>query len=343
MAKQFGPWATMIDVGGRPQLSTFWRRRLTMLVSASRTSPALSRRNLFWFCAAAMLMLALPTFRVAAVGAEEDKPAARSGIAVETARLGSSNKGERAVAVKALVKLGTPAAPALIKLLSDPRNEVRAAAAEALRSILAADPAGAPNYHKKAYWQSRIAQLKAGLTLDEALKLLLPASSPAERRKACQGQDWSGGTGAGLYRLDDYWVVALYLVDFDHKKLHQHAPDLSRSARQVWVAPVAAYTGVWVTWHVNGQKANEIQYRNGKYDGTFTSFYDNGSPCVRQHYKAGVCAGTDMGWCRSGNKRYEGSYKDGEQTGTWRFWKENGQVESVTEYGSGKEAKKTDR
>ena len=60
----------MIDVGGSPQLSTFWRRRLTMLVPASRTSPALSRRNLRWLGAAAGLMLVLPTFHFAAAAAE---------------------------------------------------------------------------------------------------------------------------------------------------------------------------------------------------------------------------------------------------------------------------------
>jgi hypothetical protein len=66
MANQYGPWATMIDIGGRPQLSAFWRRRVTMLVPASRTSPVLSRHNLLWLGAAAVLMLALPTFRFAA-------------------------------------------------------------------------------------------------------------------------------------------------------------------------------------------------------------------------------------------------------------------------------------
>ncbi len=70
MAKQYGPWATMIDLGGNPQLSTFWRRRLTMLASASQTSFALSRRNLLWLGAAALLLMALPTVRFAAAGEE---------------------------------------------------------------------------------------------------------------------------------------------------------------------------------------------------------------------------------------------------------------------------------
>lgn len=65
MPNQYGPWATMIDLGGSPQLSTFWRRRLTMLVSASQTSFVLSRRNVTGLGAVALLMMALPAIRFA--------------------------------------------------------------------------------------------------------------------------------------------------------------------------------------------------------------------------------------------------------------------------------------
>ena len=75
MSSQYGPWATMIDVGGNPQLSTFWRRRLTMLVPASRTSPVLSRRNLLFLGAAGALTVALPTLRAATPAANPDRPA----------------------------------------------------------------------------------------------------------------------------------------------------------------------------------------------------------------------------------------------------------------------------
>ena len=286
---------------------------------------------------------------VYAARAEEKQPSARSTadqptqpteqerrIAVEIARLGSPSKSECAAAVKALVKIGKPAAPALVKALSDPRNDVRAFAAEALRPILAADPDSAPNYQGKAYWKQRVAQLKAGMALDEVLKLLLPELSLVERRKRFEFGGGDGGSSTESYRLDDYWSVWLHLVDFERKKLHKHAPDLFRSVRQVWVAPPAKYTGMWVTWHVNGQKANEIQYRNGQYDGTFTAFLDDGSKGVQQHYTTGFCHGTDTGWHRNGKKAYEGQHEHDKQVGTWRWWNENGQIESVKEYEAGK-------
>jgi hypothetical protein len=68
----------MIDLGGSPQLSTFWRRRLTMLASASQTSFVLSRRNLLSLGVAALLLMALPTVRFAAAG-EKDAAAAKGG------------------------------------------------------------------------------------------------------------------------------------------------------------------------------------------------------------------------------------------------------------------------
>ncbi len=73
MPNLYGPWATSMDAGWSPQLSTFWRRRLTMLVSASQTSAALSRRNLFWLVAAALLALLPPTL-YAAPAAVKGKP-----------------------------------------------------------------------------------------------------------------------------------------------------------------------------------------------------------------------------------------------------------------------------
>jgi len=79
MTNPYGPWATLIDIGGSPQLSAFWRRRLTMLVPTSQTSPVLSRRNLLWLVAAGVLLVVLPTLRSAPAMADEEKPAALGG------------------------------------------------------------------------------------------------------------------------------------------------------------------------------------------------------------------------------------------------------------------------
>jgi hypothetical protein len=69
MSSHYGPWATSIDAGRNPQLSTFWRRRMKMLVPASRSNPSLAPRHWLWLAAAALLALVLPTIHL--VSAEE--------------------------------------------------------------------------------------------------------------------------------------------------------------------------------------------------------------------------------------------------------------------------------
>jgi SecD/SecF fusion protein len=73
MANQFGPWATAIHVGSNLQLSTFWKRRMNMLVPTSQASPVLSRRNFLGLGAAGAAASLLPTVRFSAALAEEEK------------------------------------------------------------------------------------------------------------------------------------------------------------------------------------------------------------------------------------------------------------------------------
>ena len=83
MSNKYGPWATLIDVGGNPQLSAFWRRRLVMLVPASKTSPVLSRRNLSLLAVAGILACILPTVFFTPAAAEDKKPAGSGNVIVD--------------------------------------------------------------------------------------------------------------------------------------------------------------------------------------------------------------------------------------------------------------------
>ena len=58
---------------------------------------------------------------------------------LEIAHLGNPNKSESAAAVKALVKIGKPAVPALIKVLSDSRSDVRNTSRRAFATALIRD------------------------------------------------------------------------------------------------------------------------------------------------------------------------------------------------------------
>jgi hypothetical protein len=96
MTDEYGPWATSIGAGVNPQLSTFWRRRLSMLVPTSRASLVLSRRSLAWLIAAGALLIGVPTFLVGTAVADEDKPAeAAKKIAPNGATEHAAVAGER--------------------------------------------------------------------------------------------------------------------------------------------------------------------------------------------------------------------------------------------------------
>jgi hypothetical protein len=82
----FGPWVTLIDAGRNPQLGAFWRRRLGMLLRVTDARCDLSRRQVPWLAAAALVVCLAPTVRALPVLAEQSEaaPAVASGSGVGT-------------------------------------------------------------------------------------------------------------------------------------------------------------------------------------------------------------------------------------------------------------------
>ena len=239
-------------------------------------------------------------------------------------------------------KLDTASAPALVQALGDPSNAVRAQAADRLRAILAANPSAAPNWHDSTFWTQRIEKLKPGMLVKDALALLNPKLSDKERERLSSASTSpastspsDAGVGAFICLLDDYWQVPIeFKLDVNEDRLID-VPKLERFVHVKRVEPAGDYTGLWVTWHVNGQKAVETQYRNGQQEGTETSYYDDGRKSYQYHYKAGHLDGSYSGWYQNGKKIDEGQYKDGERDGTCRHWYENGQLNTQATYKNG--------
>ncbi len=71
MNNSFGPWTTAMTMSSPQRLSTFWKRRLTMLLPTSRTSVGLTRPAILGIVAAGLLACLLPTFRHAPVQAQQ--------------------------------------------------------------------------------------------------------------------------------------------------------------------------------------------------------------------------------------------------------------------------------
>jgi hypothetical protein len=213
-----------------------------------------------------------------------------------------------------------------IARLADRDGDVRAAAAAELRSLLTGDHDAITDNHGRLYWEEEIRQVKPGMKHDDVLRILPPVD------KNISGQG-TGQTHSKSWRIDDYWTVNVYYHNPDVVQVM--SPSLNRRARAVWVEPPAGFAGKWTTWHVNGQKAQEIEYQDGKYHGTYAAFYDNGCIANQQNYENGVSNGADQGWYADGGKSYEGQYINGQQDGTWTHWHADGRLQTRREMRSG--------
>ena len=138
-----------------------------------------------------------------------------------------------------------------------------------------------------------------------------------------EGGGGSGTFEAQQYRLDDLWILECH---FDHGFIDYK---LFPNALDVWVEPPPRFTGVWTTYHVNGEKSYEIHYRDGKCDGEFTSFYDDGSRAFLTHFIAGIQEGEETGYFHSGKVNYRGFYQTNAMIGTWTWYNEDGTVQST--------------
>jgi hypothetical protein len=224
------------------------------------------------------------------------------------------------------------AVEAHIEALSNTDGETRAAAAEALRRIVAKYPSGTVHLASKdggeAAWQEKVNRIDAGMTKAQVLKILPEFEGTASE----MGEIGTGNIHIVSYRLDYHWVVTIYYRNPD-KVIER--PTLTRRALQVYVAPPPNFTGTWTTWHVNGQKGSEIQYTNGKYNGLYTSYHDNGTRSCEQHYANHVTHGPDTGWNADGRLSYTGQYGNGRKHGRWTHWYANGKRHCEADYADG--------
>lgn len=214
-----------------------------------------------------------------------------------------------------------------MKALHDGNSEVREAAAEALRRIIAKYPSGTSNIRSKdggeAYWMERVSQIKEGMTKTEVVKILQLQES---------AEHSIGPNGEFSYRVDNDWIVTIPYRNSD--KVISSAK-LTKSELLVLVYPPEEYTGTWTIWYINGQKCDETQYENGRHNGLNTHYYDNGQKSYKQHSINGVADGPGVGWYREGQKMYAGQYRNGKLDGKWTHWFSSGQKQSESNFKDG--------
>ena len=83
--------------------------------------------------------------------------------------------------------------------------------------------------------------------------------------------------------------------------------------------------GLYTNWYKNGQKRDELTYKDGKFDGLYTNWYENGQKRFELTYNDGIHNGLLTWWYDNGQKSFEGTYKDCELISK-KYWNEDGSV-----------------
>ena len=102
------------------------------------------------------------------------------------------------------------------------------------------------------------------------------------------------------------------------------------------------FTGFVVYKYENGQKLEEVTYKDGKYEGLRTQWHENGKKASEVTFKDGKFEGLCTEWHENGQKYAESTYKAGKSEGLVTFWHKNGQKEAEETYKAGKLVSGTD-
>ena len=94
--------------------------------------------------------------------------------------------------------------------------------------------------------------------------------------------------------------------------------------------------GASLTWHQNGTRSMEGEFKNNQSDGAWAGWHQNGEKAGVRNYAEGVLHGEFSQTWPNGQSMMEGNYKGGNQDGEWVQWHENGQQQSEILYEDGK-------
>jgi len=77
-------------------------------------------------------------------------------------------------------------------------------------------------------------------------------------------------------------------------------------------------------YYFNGEKEEEIHYKDGVKHGKNTFWYQNGEKMYEGNYVDGLMDGVFTQWFNNGNVDYIAEYTQGRPSGTWRYYKNDG-------------------
>jgi len=100
------------------------------------------------------------------------------------------------------------------------------------------------------------------------------------------------------------------------------------------------FSGAWVNTGANGNKASELNYKDGLQDGLTTKWFPNGAKGTEANYKNGKLHGTETEWNINGAIESKTNYINGKGKKLYRasfYW--SGKIKYVDKYVDGKLSK----
>ncbi|MBP5584200.1 MAG: hypothetical protein J6X43_09665 [Bacteroidales bacterium] len=79
-------------------------------------------------------------------------------------------------------------------------------------------------------------------------------------------------------------------------------------------------------YYYNGEKQEEIHFRDGIKEGKNTFWYQNGEKMFEGNYENGQMNGTFTQWFDNGMIDYIAEYENGRPTGTWKYFRKDGSL-----------------
>ena len=93
--------------------------------------------------------------------------------------------------------------------------------------------------------------------------------------------------------------------------------------------------GLCVYWFSNGQKKEEVNFKEGKKNGLLSGWYQNGNKRCEINYINDDKDGLSIYWYQNGNKKGEENWESGLPVGLWTEWHNNGKIYSEGVFRSG--------
>ncbi|GJM34178.1 MAG: hypothetical protein DHS20C18_31790 [Saprospiraceae bacterium] len=84
------------------------------------------------------------------------------------------------------------------------------------------------------------------------------------------------------------------------------------------------FTGISVAYYPDGEKAETIEYLNGKKHGLYKKWFEHGALSFESHYSAGKQHGLTKSWWSNGNLRTASHYEEGVPHGIQKQWYKSG-------------------